>query len=111
MGDDYYVVTVNTTNNASSVLLGYLQYGGSLLVTSVSPSPMWYAGIDGHDSAPIEGTNGLLDYLGLPWFHYSVVPPNSRFQVVTNQPTMPNVIRSSPIPSPHQPCDWVDQSD
>ncbi|MGA3178846.1 MAG: hypothetical protein ABSF38_00740 [Verrucomicrobiota bacterium] len=104
MGDDWYVATVNTTNDARSALLGYLRGGGTLLVMSVSPSPMFYAGVDGQDSGPEDGgngvTNGLLCYLGLPWVYYDAAPSGSLFQVQTNQVTMPNVARSFPFPPP-----------
>jgi hypothetical protein len=104
MGDDWYVATVNTPNDARSALLNYLRGGGTLLVMSVLPSPMYYAGVDGQDSGPIDGgdgvTNGLLSYLGLPWVHYDAAPSGSTFQVQTNQVTMPNVLRSFPFPPP-----------
>jgi hypothetical protein len=98
MGDDDYYANVNTNGDGKAALLNYLQGGGTLVVMSPSPSPFYFACDAGQDTGPVEGTNGLLCSLGLPWVHYDAAPTNAVFQIDTNQVTMPNVSRSFPFP-------------
>jgi hypothetical protein len=98
MGDDAYYANVNTNGDGRAALLNFLQGGGTLVVMSPSPSPLYFACDAGQDTGPTEGTNGLLCALGLPWVHYDAAPANAAFQVDTNQATMPNLNRSFPFP-------------
>ena len=98
MGDDDYYANVNTNGDGRAALLNFLQGGGTLVVMSPSPSPLYYACDAGQDTGPTEGTNGLLCSLGLPWVHYDAAPANAAFQIDTNEATMPNLNRSFPFP-------------
>jgi hypothetical protein len=98
MGNDYYVANVNTTNDGRTAVLNYLQGGGTLVVMSPSASPFFYACNAGQDSGPVDGTNGLLSFMGLPWVYYADAATNAVFQVDTNFATMPNLARSFSFP-------------